>query len=353
MMVWKWMPTAVLLVGLMGCEHWNLEPTDVVSELAVEGTVGGQTFLWNPEEGEMEMGVTDEGAWCAVPLNVGGATWVLEFKVMLPASVLEMQSELEAAIVEGVWPLSPVNGGEGVSMEMEEMPNDATCLINGIPWDYNAGPFVMNPAMDNTLHMASGVGQCVSWTEFAWSEVSPCQGEWLTEAFKVEWDDDSDEWVLTPPDESATWAWVVDQGSPTEQSGSLVLPEANGVYLVAMAPATPDSLWGNVVITRSFSAHHEVECEVHDVECEVTWENQAHLRIRLVDDAGNAYQSMLECGAIAGEFEALEVSDFTANAQGVPTRLVDFQCSVELLHPDLDAVLLQVESGQIAFPLHD
>lgn len=353
MMIWKWMPSVVLLVGLMGCEHWNLEPTDVVSELAVEGTVGGQTFLWNPEEGEMQMGTNDEGAWCALPLNVGGARWSLEFTLVLPSSPVELQSELEAAIVEGLWPLSPVNWGEGVTMEMEELPNDAMCLVNGIPWNYNSEPFVLNPAVENTFHTSFGVGPCASWTDFAWSEVSPCQGEWLSEAFKVEWNEDSDEWVLTPPDESVTWTWVVDQGSPIEQTGPLVLPEADGTYLVATTPATPDNTWGNVVITRFFSAHHEDECEVDDVEIELSWEDQAHLRIRLVDNAGNAYLSMHECSAIAGEFEALEVSDFTSTAEGVPTRLVEFQCSVELQHPELDDILLQVETGQIAFPLSD
>ncbi len=344
--------SALLLTGLLGCEHWTLEPEDVISDLKVEGVLDGMPFVWDASAGQMHMEANQDGATCTLPLTTESGTWELQFNLVLPASDEDVQSALEIAIHEGEWPLHPAAEMNGISLEMDDVPDGATCTMNGTPWNYEATDWAFDPSIENALHVSSGSGPCATWTEFTWLASPDCQVHWMTEAFSVAWDDDLNQWELTPPEEDSTWIWSVPPGEPVIQQGAFYLPEMAGSYVVVMSSASLGAE-GMAFVTRSFSAHHEDECEVPDVACELEWEPEAYLTVRLVDPAGEVYNTSIDCAQPAGEFEAVEVSDFTPNASGVPTRLVQFDCSLELLNAGMEPVQLDVEAGQIAFPLHN
>jgi len=344
--------SVLLLAGLPGCEHWTLEPEDVISDLKVEGVLDGMPFVWDASAGQMHMEANNDGATCTLPLTTESGAWELQFNLVIPASDQDVQSALESAIYEGGWPLHPGVGMDGMNLEMDDVPDDAACTMNGTPWDYEETDWTFDSSAEHVLHVGSGSGACETWTEFTWLSASDCQAHWLTEAFSVEWDDGEDQWELTPPEEDSTWAWTVSLNGPIIQQGTFYLPELSGTYVVSMASASP-SMEEMAFVTRSFAGDHEDECEIPDVACELEWESHAYLSVRLVDPAGEVYATSMDCGQPAGEFEAVEVSDFAPNASGVPTRLVRFDCSLELLNAAMDPVQLDVEAGQIAFPLHD
>lgn len=342
----------LLLTALLGCEHWNLEPVDVASDLKVEGALNGMPFVWDASAGQMHMDANTDGATCTLPVATESGTWELTFNLVLPSDDDDVQSALESAIHEGAWPLHPESGMDGMAMEMDDVPDGAACTMNGVPWDYEATDWAFDPSTENALHVSSGSGPCATWTEFTWLASPDCQVHWMTEAFSVEWDDDLNQWELTPPEEDSAWLWSVPPGDPVVQQGAYYLPETPGSYVVVMASASPGAE-GIAFVTRSFSGHHEDECEIPEVACDLEWESHAYLKVQLVDPAGEVYITSIDCSQPAGEFEAVEVSDFAPNASGVPTRLVQFDCALELLNAGMDPVQLDVEAGQIAFPLHD
>lgn len=339
-----------VLVG--GCERWDLEPNEGAEDLRVSGTLDGVPFEWTTSTGALELGLDAGGSWCAMPVQLAGQTGQLEFKWIQPSGS-NSEEDWSDVLVEGPWPLHAANwdAGNAVYLELDDAPDGASCWVNGVPWDPSEDGWYLDPTAGNELLIEYGEGACEGWTTFMWDATSSCQSGWIEESFDIEWEDDA--WRLKPPSELDTWAWTVNGGEAVVQQEDLVLPELDGTYTVALTPPNPEGEYGAFTITRHFAADSEEACDEDEVKCDVEAEGSGYLEVRFIGEQGATYVSSAACDAPDANFSAHAVEAYAESAQGWATRLVRFDCHLALSAGGGDALMLEIASGQIAFPISD
>ena len=352
-----------IVLSLAGCTHFSVDPGDPAEKpLFLRGSLGAADLAWIAGTQDASL-VTELGHTGAVAVT--GCAFVrsngerLEFR----REVVGDDAAANAALAVGVWPLLVSDGAED---GMVHIAFDGPPGVWEVQGDEANGPSeeVFWDADDDELRIRFESGGGCSWSlDFRLDPGSLCGREVLPHSIRV--DVEGEVLRLFPPAESADmqWEWTVESDSYTTVGAAVLELPWNGEDEVDVRcePAPGADRFGEFRIELTVPAEAGGSCAAPELSLTallpVTGESGVAVRYR--DAAGRWYRSEGACAAAGGQpadawFEVLSAEEFLTSDQGHATRRCGVVGRLALFPEDGvgNALLLTVDEGFVAFPLH-
>ena len=361
---WKARTVAAgIALGSAGCTHFSVDPGDPAEKpLFLRGTLGASEVAWIAGTEDCSL-VTELGHTGAVAVTGCAFVRTNGERLELRREVVGDDAAANAALVVGVWPLLVSDGAEDGMVHIHFDGPEGDWEIQG---DGVSGPSeeVFWDADDDELRIRFEGGGGCSWSlDFRLDPGSLCGRDVLPHSIGV--DVEAGVLRLFPPAEAPDmqWEWTVESETYTTTGAAVLeLPWSGDDEVdVECEPAPGADRFGEFRIELTVPAEAGGSCAAPELTLTALLPvtGEAGVAVRYRDATGRWYRSEGACAVAGGQpadawFEVLSAEDFLTSDQGHATRRCGVVGRLALFPEDGvgNALLLTVDEGFVAFPLH-